>query len=195
MDKDDKKRAASVGAMLLATTMLFSSGCSVAHAESNEETNDTVIEYVIKKGDTLRGISRHFYDTAEYYDELAEYNDISNPNLIRAGATLYVPQDPDYLMDEVTPQDDEGYTYTIKKGDTLSEICNEYYGSSTYAWALATYNKLDNPNIIRTGRTLKIPTLEVIKKVKVRDYSWVIEEQHHNERHHGWCPILHPHKH
>ena len=50
-------------------------------------------------------------------------------------------------------------TYTIKAGDTLSKIARQFYGvsNSTNIQKIANANKISNPNIIRTGVTIKIP--------------------------------------
>ncbi len=47
-----------------------------------------------------------------------------------------------------------GEIYTVKAGDTLSEIAQRY--GTTYQ-ALAAYNKIPNPNLIFVGQRIKIP--------------------------------------
>ena len=44
-------------------------------------------------------------------------------------------------------------TYTVKKGDTLSEIAKQY--GTTYQ-DIAKSNGISNPNLIYAGQTLKI---------------------------------------
>ena len=44
--------------------------------------------YTIKKGDTLSRIAKQYGTTV---DELARLNNIANPNMIKAGATLNLP--------------------------------------------------------------------------------------------------------
>jgi len=46
-------------------------------------------------------------------------------------------------------------TYTVKWGDSLSQIANGYGISTSY---LAEYNGIDNPNVISEGQMLCIPT-------------------------------------
>lgn len=49
--------------------------------------------------------------------------------------------------------------YTVKSGDTLSEIALNYYGSAgrdSYM-RIAEANDIDDPNVIRAGQTLRIP--------------------------------------
>ena len=44
--------------------------------------------------------------------------------------------------------------YTVKKGDTLSQIAAKY--GTTYQ-AIAAYNGIKNPNVIRVGQKIRIP--------------------------------------
>lgn len=46
-------------------------------------------------------------------------------------------------------------TYTVKAGDTLSGIASKY--GTTYQ-VLASYNGISNPNVIRVGQVIKIPS-------------------------------------
>lgn len=48
----------------------------------------------------------------------------------------------------------EEVVYTVKRGDTLSKIAKKY--GTTYH-ALADYNGIKNPNLIRVGQKIKIP--------------------------------------
>ncbi len=49
--------------------------------------------------------------------------------------------------------------YKVVYGDTLSALCRKFYGDGTAAVynRLAKYNGMSNPNILYTGKTLKIP--------------------------------------
>lgn len=68
--------------------------------------------------------------------------------------------------------------YTVKSGDTLSEIATKY--GTTYQ-ALAAYNGIANPNVITVGQKIKIPAngtstaATVIKHTVVRgDTLWAL---------------------
>lgn len=51
------------------------------------------MQYVVKSGDTLSLIAnRYTIGGSAYAPALANYNNISNPNLIQAGMTLLIPQ-------------------------------------------------------------------------------------------------------
>jgi nucleoid-associated protein YgaU len=53
-----------------------------------------VFSYEVKAGDTLSKISRRLLGDSRKYKDLAEYNDISNPNLILKGSKLEIPLKP-----------------------------------------------------------------------------------------------------
>lgn len=52
--------------------------------------------------------------------------------------------------------------YTVQSGDTLSGIASKY--GLTYQ-ALAAYNGLSNPNLIRVGQQIKIPSKKSVDEI------------------------------
>ena len=50
-------------------------------------------------------------------------------------------------------------TYTVKKGDTLSQIAQHHYGKASKWHAIfeANRDQLDNPDLIQPGQVLKLP--------------------------------------
>ena len=107
-----------------------------------EETNTNETVYTVKSGDTLTEIASKYNTT---YKKLAEYNGISDPDLIYVGQKIKIPSNGK----------NKGYsTYTVKKGDTLTEIAGKY--GTTYQ-KLAEYNKIENPDLIYPGQKIKIP--------------------------------------
>lgn len=52
-----------------------------------------------------------------------------------------------------------GATYTVRGGDTLSQIAQQHYGKAG-AWQAifaANRDQIDDPDLIRPGQVLKIP--------------------------------------
>ena len=47
--------------------------------------------YVVKSGDNLGKISRHFYGDANQYAKIARANNLENPDLIKVGQQLKIP--------------------------------------------------------------------------------------------------------
>ena len=103
----------------------------------------------IVKGDTLSHIALRYGTTVS---ELVKINNIQNPNLIYAGATLKVPitssgsggDDPIHQM-----------VYIVRRGDTLSQIALRY---RTTVSSIARINGINNVNLIYVGQRLIIQT-------------------------------------
>ena len=100
----------------------------------------TSTTYTVKSGDTLSGIANMFGTT---YQKLAEINGISNPNKIYPGQVLKV----------TGTSSNTTKTYTVKSGDTLSEIAKKY---NTTVDNLASKNGIKDKNKIYIGQVLKI---------------------------------------
>lgn len=102
------------------------------------------IAYVVKSGDTLSSIAIRYQTTVE---EIVSLNSIVNPNLIYPGQILYIN----------TSNFDKGATskllYTVRYGDTLSEIAYDY---GTSVNELVRLNNISNPNIIYVGQVIRI---------------------------------------
>ena len=96
--------------------------------------------YIVKKGDTLSEIAEKYNTT---YQELAEYNNISNPDMIYVGQEIKIPSN----------SEKEEIIYIVKKGDTLSEIAKKY---NTTVDKLVKDNNISNPNLIYTGQEIII---------------------------------------
>ena len=50
--------------------------------------------------------------------------------------------------------------YTIKAGDTLSELLEKYGNGNTSVKALAAHNNIRDPNVINVGQVIEIPGYE-----------------------------------
>ncbi len=118
-------------------------GKITAPAETNTSNSNDIV-YTVVKGDTLSGIASKYGTT---YQKLAEYNGISNPNLILVGQKIKIPN---------SNNSSSSITYVVKSGDTLSGIASKY-GMN---WK-DLYNKNksvigNNPNLIKPGQVLVI---------------------------------------
>ena len=108
-------------------------------------------EYIVKKGDTLWGISNQYGVSVT---ELAELNKVNADNL-SVGMTLLIPikegNNPDNL-----------FMYTVKNGDTLYSIA-KVYGTTVNAIKNLNYLKTDS---LKLGQVIRIPE----KYTKEEDY-------------------------
>lgn len=120
------------------------------------------LNYTVKTGDTLYRIAS---ENGLTYQELAKYNNISNPDYIDVGQEIKIPtknEEPVTIENDSASTNSENVQtnndtieYSIKHGDTLSKIAKEY--GLTYQ-ELAQYNGIENPNYIVTGQTIVIPS-------------------------------------
>jgi LysM repeat protein len=101
--------------------------------------------YIVKAGDSLSKLARHFNTTVQ---AIARANGLSDTSYIYIGQRLIIPTGYAY------PPSVYGFYYTVKAGDTLSEIA-KWYGVSLHA--LASVNKLSNVSKIYVGQRLYIP--------------------------------------
>ena len=131
---------------------------------------------IIQRGDTLSELAIKYNTTVE---RLVELNNIANPNLIYAGASLIVPSGE-------TPQDTDsnstsGQTiYIVQRGDTLNKIAQSF---GTTAIAIAKENNIRNINLIYVGQRLIIPTNRydlnhTIYKIQYGDTLWSISRRY-----------------
>ena len=95
--------------------------------------------YVVKSGDTLYAIARRYGLTV---DALREANQLRNPALLSVGQALLIPR--------------EDALYTVRRGDTLYAIARRY--GLPLGCLIAANPKLADPNRIRAGQPLYVPT-------------------------------------
>lgn len=177
-----KESTKKVISLALAGTIIAGANIT-ANAEENTTTEPSIIEtsnndviYTIKKGETLTGISLMFYGDIKYYKELADYNGIENPDFIVEGAKLRIPATLSEIKvkPSVNKNDNNTITHVVKKNDYLIRIVRYYYGNKNVMEnvnKLATYNNLEDPNLLTEGYVLLIPELEVLKTVTPNDYT------------------------
>lgn len=110
-------------------------------AGETEPEDPDVITYIVQEGDTLNDIAARYGTTAQ---AIADYNGISDVNLIYVGQVLYIP----------TGSSQSYTTYIVKSGDSLGRIAVSY--GLTVA-EVATFNSISDPDTIYVGQEIKIP--------------------------------------
>ena len=113
---------------------------SNSHQINTDTTSEETV-YTVVSGDTLSGIASRYGTT---YQRLAEYNGISNPNLIYPGQQIRIPG---------SSQSSNPIYYTVVTGDNLTKIANRY---GTTVNQLVAWNNIANPNLIYPGQKLRV---------------------------------------
>jgi LysM repeat protein len=105
------------------------------------------INYVIKKGDTLYSISRHFNVAL---NAIMEANPMVNVYNLRAGETICIPVS--------VPQNNYTHytTYLIEEEDTLGSVLDK---NSINLADLVEFNELDDI-YLRPGMSIQIPVVD-----------------------------------
>ena len=108
------------------------------------ESGQHILNYVVKRGDTLSQIALIYGTTV---NEIARLNNIKNVNLIFPGQVLEI------ITNKKPEVSNQKIIYTIKKDDTLWDISIKY---GVTIQNLVTWNSIRNPNLIYTGNQLVI---------------------------------------
>lgn len=120
------------------------------------------MSYTVKRGDTLSEIARVQGTTVE---AILEANpDITNPDLILEGQKLNMPPT---ATSPGRQEGLDGFSYTVKSGDTLYQIVREQYGTHHSDARLrglvemvTRENGLSNPDKLEVGQRLWLPRAE-----------------------------------
>ncbi len=126
------------------------------------------IDYVVRPNDNAHRISKHFYGTTSHYRSIMRANPGVSFDRLRAGRSIRVPKDPHNVqglpIEDTSPGDaseDPVVTYTVRTGDTLSDIAKTVYGKASL-WRLIRdanteqLRRRDGTDI-RPGMVLVIP--------------------------------------
>lgn len=119
-------------------------------AEAEEEDTEDVT-YIVEPGDTLWSIAEHFLGDGNRYKEIAELNNLADPNIIHAGQELVIQRVSGDDEEESLPAD-----YIVQEGDTLWSIAERAYGDGSKYTELAEKNGLGNPELIYPGQRIML---------------------------------------
>jgi len=135
----------------------------VSSDKTGPKEEELLATYTILEGDTLKIISQKFYNSDQYYLDIAKKNNIENPDIIEVGTKLRIPKvssaaiTPTPASEQPVSDKITGDSYTVQSGDLIWEIALRAYGDG-YMWTkIAEANGLYSPDYIYQGQILKIP--------------------------------------
>jgi len=138
-------------------------------------TQVPTVEHLVRRGESLWSIARDHLGSGERYQEIEALNhDVlgRRPSFLKAGWVLRVPASAvsptahRVPAQPVTPSPDGSHEYTVRSGDTLSEIAQEQLGNASRYPQIAHASKatvqpggahLRDPDVIDVGWRLTIP--------------------------------------
>ncbi|MGD9893860.1 MAG: N-acetylmuramoyl-L-alanine amidase [Dehalococcoidia bacterium] len=122
----------------------------------------------VQPGETLTGIALRYYGDAAEADVIATANRLMNPDLVFAGMQLRLPSRDGLVASGAAPSTAatpssipvaaSARRVTVALGETLTSIALREYGAADYADALAAANGITQPNLIRAGQELALPS-------------------------------------
>jgi LysM repeat protein len=101
-----------------------------------------IIQYTVKKGDTLATIAHRFLGDQRRYQVLASINHLDSPQSLTIGSTIKIPFDISHI---------------VKGGESLTTIANRYYGDPDKFHLIASYNFITDPRAIKPETEILIP--------------------------------------
>lgn len=133
----------------LFTAEIFLDETSEVPNIGDDRTHNTkTVYYVVKRGNTLSQIAQMYGTT---FQEIASINHIQNPNLIYPGEKFRILTNSNISGNEERGLGD--IIYTVKRGDTLSEIAWRYNVTVQH---IVELNNIRNPNLIYPREKLRI---------------------------------------
>ncbi len=126
----------------------------------------------VARGETLTTIARDYYGHGAYWRTIYEANPreiIPSPNALRSGVRILIPMRRTpagaAAREAVAPRADRAATpartktYAIRKGDTLTELAQQFMGTSRKWQELYQMNtdKIDDPDRLIAGVEIVVP--------------------------------------
>ncbi|MCB0158494.1 MAG: LysM peptidoglycan-binding domain-containing protein [Caldilineaceae bacterium] len=155
-DVDDSRLRAGQELILPATAADLTAGLPAADRQGGAPTT----QMTVAPGDSLSAIAAR---TGVSLPDLMRANALVNPDDLVAGQTLLIPSTPVATAaqaDDAAPDTHVGparrgfYSYTVRPGDTLSEIAKAF---NTPMLAILEYNDLPDTETVYAGLDLRIP--------------------------------------
>ncbi len=138
--------------VLLTLTVIVPLGMVGPSLAQQQQTPDG-FHYEVQRGDTPLLIALHYNISLA---DIALANQLTNPNLIFPGQTLFLPgvtppMEP--FLSELPPLKTE--PHIVRAGESLYNIATQH---KVTVGALTLVNDLATPDVIQTGQALQIPT-------------------------------------
>lgn len=110
-------------------------------------------KHVVLRGEDLWHISQKYFESGYNWVDIAQENNLGNPDLIETGQELIIPRVG------VKAPEKPAEEYLVQPGDSLWKIALRAYGDG-YSWTKiweANRELIADPNIIEPGTLLKLP--------------------------------------
>lgn len=120
---------------------------------SDSPAGGTNTTHTVGKGETLWNIAQLYFGDGMKHKDIARANPSVNPDRLIPGKKIIIPG----VKADTAPDGTQYFIYTVKLGDYLSTIAEDFLGSSSRWKEIAALNGGLNPNKIYAGQKIKIP--------------------------------------
>jgi LysM repeat protein len=96
----------------------------------------------IRAGDSWSGIAKRYLERPSAYREIAALNGMEPDQSLRIGDTVVIP----VIL-----------THSLKRGESLASLAEQFYGDADLSRVLQSFNRIDNPRSLAVGQTIRIP--------------------------------------
>jgi nucleoid-associated protein YgaU len=134
--------------------------------EGEEQEAGLPTTHTVKEGENLWKIAEQYYLSGYNWVDIAQANNLANPNQLAIGQQLTIPNVESKTITVTTLPETgaerfeiTGDSYTVEEGDSLSKIALRAYGDM-FTWPKiwgANRDQISDPNIIQPGMKLEIP--------------------------------------
>jgi nucleoid-associated protein YgaU len=125
-----------------------------------------IVYHEVEMGDTLMNVSRKYFNSPEYFRQIAEANNITDLSYLPQGMMLKIDlnwakgQAPAAYKPKAAPKPQvaaSGIVYhVVAAGDTLMSISRKYFNSASYYRDIMSMNGITDPSQLKIGMRLKI---------------------------------------
>ena len=132
-------------------------GRGTAAAPSGSKPNH--ITHEVKRGEFLWSLSERYLGDGSRWREIARANPGIDPDQLSVGQHLRIPAPPTSTHAENRDKKERADTIRVDRGDNLSEISEDLYGSERHWPEIYQSNRdrIDDPDLIEPGQVLRLP--------------------------------------
>lgn len=126
-------------------------------AAAEDESRPRQVVHVVQRGEWLWTLADRYLGDGSQWREIADANPGISPDHLAVGQKLVIPVP---AADSAKSSDTkDGDTVTVERGDSLSSISNDLYGTESHWRDLYQENQqqISDPDLIDVGQTLQLP--------------------------------------
>lgn len=119
------------------------------------------IFHVVKSGESLSMIAKEYYGDYKKFDVIAKFNNIEDATKVKPGQRIMIPDVAGPSVEPAaSPMTGPATSYvehTLRKGESISKLAQQYYGDYQQFHIIARFNGMDDATRVKVGQVIKVP--------------------------------------